>query len=325
MPEEVRADLEFILVENMDQVLEHALDAPGAEATAEPTPAADRRRRPPATRTDGDDRHDRHAAGDARDPPTRPALFTPGPVEIPARILRALSQVPPHHRTDVFRETLQARDRGAALAARHRGRGVPARRLGHRRDGGRGRQPAVARRQGAGARPAASSASAGRTHPQGVRRAARGDRRSSGATPIDPAAVASARSTRDPSISAVFTTHSETSTGSAARPRGDRARSRARADALLVVDAHHQRRRPPAAAGRVGRRRGGVRLAEGADDPARDRHREPRAVGARRDRGRAAAALLLGPAQGAQERAARRDRVHAAGEPGAGARGSRSR
>ena len=35
---------------------------------------------------------------------TRARLFTPGPVEIPVRILRALSQVPPHHRTDVFRE-----------------------------------------------------------------------------------------------------------------------------------------------------------------------------------------------------------------------------
>lgn len=34
---------------------------------------------------------------------TRPRLFTPGPVEIPDRILRALSQIPPHHRTDVFR------------------------------------------------------------------------------------------------------------------------------------------------------------------------------------------------------------------------------
>jgi aspartate aminotransferase-like enzyme len=33
-------------------------------------------------------------------------LYTPGPVEIPARILRALSQVPPHHRTDVFRQTI---------------------------------------------------------------------------------------------------------------------------------------------------------------------------------------------------------------------------
>ncbi|MFM7232720.1 MAG: pyridoxal-phosphate-dependent aminotransferase family protein [bacterium] len=34
---------------------------------------------------------------------TRPRLFTPGPVEIPDRILRALSRIPPHHRTDVFR------------------------------------------------------------------------------------------------------------------------------------------------------------------------------------------------------------------------------
>ena len=38
---------------------------------------------------------------------TRVRLFTPGPVEIPARILRALSQVPPHHRTEVFRATFK--------------------------------------------------------------------------------------------------------------------------------------------------------------------------------------------------------------------------
>ncbi len=38
---------------------------------------------------------------------TRARLFTPGPVEIPVRILRALSQVPPHHRTEVFRATLK--------------------------------------------------------------------------------------------------------------------------------------------------------------------------------------------------------------------------
>src|SRR5437667_11152130 len=38
---------------------------------------------------------------------TRPRLFTPGPVEIPARILRALSAVPPHHRTEVFRATFR--------------------------------------------------------------------------------------------------------------------------------------------------------------------------------------------------------------------------
>jgi aspartate aminotransferase-like enzyme len=37
----------------------------------------------------------------------RTRLFTPGPVEIPARVLRALSQEPPHHRTDVFRAVLQ--------------------------------------------------------------------------------------------------------------------------------------------------------------------------------------------------------------------------
>jgi len=34
-------------------------------------------------------------------------LFTPGPVEIPPRILRVLAQAPPHHRTDGFRETLK--------------------------------------------------------------------------------------------------------------------------------------------------------------------------------------------------------------------------
>ena len=34
-------------------------------------------------------------------------LFTPGPVEIPPRILRALSQEQPHHRTDVFRGVLK--------------------------------------------------------------------------------------------------------------------------------------------------------------------------------------------------------------------------
>jgi len=36
---------------------------------------------------------------------TRLRLYTPGPVEIPSRVLRALSQVPPHHRTDAFRAT----------------------------------------------------------------------------------------------------------------------------------------------------------------------------------------------------------------------------
>ena len=37
----------------------------------------------------------------------KPRLFTPGPVEIPARVLRALAQVPPHHRTEAFRGILR--------------------------------------------------------------------------------------------------------------------------------------------------------------------------------------------------------------------------
>ncbi|NOT32579.1 MAG: alanine--glyoxylate aminotransferase family protein [Candidatus Eisenbacteria bacterium] len=37
--------------------------------------------------------------------PIKVRLFTPGPVEIPARVLRALSQVPPHHRTEGYRTT----------------------------------------------------------------------------------------------------------------------------------------------------------------------------------------------------------------------------
>src|SRR5580765_5606896 len=45
------------------------------------------------------------AAGSTVKTHTRPRLFTPGPVEIPIRILRAMSQVPPHHRTEVFRAT----------------------------------------------------------------------------------------------------------------------------------------------------------------------------------------------------------------------------
>ena len=39
-------------------------------------------------------------------PTRRLRLFTPGPVEIPDRILNALAQPPPHHRTDEFRATV---------------------------------------------------------------------------------------------------------------------------------------------------------------------------------------------------------------------------
>ena len=37
----------------------------------------------------------------------RTRLFTPGPVEIPPRILRVLGAAAPHHRTDAFRETIK--------------------------------------------------------------------------------------------------------------------------------------------------------------------------------------------------------------------------
>ena len=55
---------------------------------------------------------DAHAAATPTQPPIqgtarRTRLFTPGPVEIPPRVLRALSQEPPHHRTDVFRDVLR--------------------------------------------------------------------------------------------------------------------------------------------------------------------------------------------------------------------------
>ena len=62
--------------------------APGAATVSAPAASADR------------------AAG-TRTTATRPRLFTPGPVEIPVRVLRALSQVPPHHRTDEFRATMR--------------------------------------------------------------------------------------------------------------------------------------------------------------------------------------------------------------------------
>jgi len=40
-------------------------------------------------------------------PPLKTRLFTPGPVEIPPRILAALAQVPTHHRTDEFRAVVK--------------------------------------------------------------------------------------------------------------------------------------------------------------------------------------------------------------------------
>ena len=49
VPEEVRADLEFVILETMDEVLEHALEraAPPAAATATPIPPVEPTDPPP--------------------------------------------------------------------------------------------------------------------------------------------------------------------------------------------------------------------------------------------------------------------------------------
>ena len=85
------------------QVLQRALDHPPRPKQAGPSGEPDSPARP--LRSLNDDR-DSSAASSTRTF-TRLRLFTPGPVEIPARVLRALSQIPPHPRTEVFRATFQ--------------------------------------------------------------------------------------------------------------------------------------------------------------------------------------------------------------------------
>jgi ATP-dependent Lon protease len=95
IPEDVRRVLKFVPVDTMDEVLEHALErVPGREPAA---PDDEPERNAPATRTE---RSGEQGSGMAA---LKTRLFTPGPVEIPARILQALGQVPPHHRTEDFR------------------------------------------------------------------------------------------------------------------------------------------------------------------------------------------------------------------------------
>jgi aspartate aminotransferase-like enzyme len=159
-------------------------------------------------------------------------LFTPGPVEIPGRILRALSQVPPHHRTDVFRDVLRRVTR--ELKWLH---GTEGEMFVLSASGTGAMETAVVNLMAPGDK--ALVPSAGKF----------GDRWASilkaygvaheviafdWGTAIDPAAVSRALE-RDPAIRAVFTTHSETSTGtvhdleSIARITKDRG-------VLLVVD-----------------------------------------------------------------------------------------
>ena len=138
-------------------------------------------------------------------------LYTPGPVEIPARILRALSQVPPHHRTDVFRQTILKRVT-EELKRLHGTEG----------------EVFLLAASGTGAMEAAVVNSAGSGDKALVVTAGKfGDRWASilkaygiahetlafdWGTAIDPAAIERALD-RDPQLGTVFITHSETSTG----------------------------------------------------------------------------------------------------------------
>jgi aspartate aminotransferase-like enzyme len=137
-------------------------------------------------------------------------LFTPGPVEIPPRVLQALSQVPPHHRTDVFRDILRGVLR--ELAWLH---GTKGEMFLLSASGSGAMEAAVVNLMSA--RDKALVPTAGKF----------GDRWANilaaygvslekidfpWGTAVDPGAIEKALE-RDPSIRAVFTTHSETSTG----------------------------------------------------------------------------------------------------------------
>lgn len=166
-------------------------------------------------------------------PAVKTRLFTPGPVEIPPRILRALSQVPPHHRTAAFRATL--RRVTEALRELH-GTAGEVFVLGATGTGAM--EAAVANLAAPGVRAlAVAGGKFGQRWarlleaygvPHEVLEVGWGDA-------VDPAAIA-ARLDADPALRLVFATHSETSTGALhdveaiaglTRPRG----------ALLVVDA----------------------------------------------------------------------------------------
>jgi aspartate aminotransferase-like enzyme len=159
-------------------------------------------------------------------------VFTPGPVEIPTRVLRALSQVPPHHRTEVFRDALKRLT--ADLRWLH---GTEGELFLLSASGTGAMEAAVVNLMAPGER--ALVPSAGKF----------GDRWANileaygvphekiafeWGTAIDPGTVADALE-KDPSIRAVFTTHSETSTGTVHDLEAIAKITRARGT-LLVVD-----------------------------------------------------------------------------------------
>jgi len=159
-------------------------------------------------------------------------LFTPGPVEIPVRILRALSQTPPHHRTDVFRDTLRRVTQelkwihgteGEVFVLAASGTGaMEAAVVNLMAPGDRAFVPAAGK---FGDRWASILKAYGVAHEKMP---------FEWGTAIDPAAVERALE-KDPTIRAVFTTHSETSTGTVHDLEAIARITRPR-DVMLVVD-----------------------------------------------------------------------------------------
>lgn len=159
-------------------------------------------------------------------------LFTPGPVEIPVRILRALSAVPPHHRTDVFRDTLRRVTRELQwlhgtegevflLSASGTG-GMEACVVNLMSQGDKALVPTAGK---FGDRWASILKAYGVAHETIA---------FDWGTAIDPAAIQKALE-KDPSIKAVFTTHSETSTGAVHDLEAIAKITRPR-DVMLIVD-----------------------------------------------------------------------------------------
>ena len=165
--------------------------------------------------------------------PIKTRLFTPGPVEIPPRILRALSQTPPHHRTDAFRATVQRVTEG--LRELH-GTGGEVHLLAASGTGAM--EAAVVNLMAPGMR--ALAIAGGKFGERWVRiLEAYGVPHETitveWGRAVEPAAVLAALE-RDPGIKTVFATHSETSTGALHDARALAAITRPRA-VTLVLDA----------------------------------------------------------------------------------------
>lgn len=165
--------------------------------------------------------------------PRRIRLFTPGPVEIPDRILTALAQRPPHHRTDEFRATMLRVS--AALRALH-GTAGEVFLLGSSGTGAM--EAAVTNLLAPGER--ALALGAGKFGERWARLleafgVAHTVLDQPWGSSIRPAELQS-RLARDPAIRVVFATHSETSTG-ALHDIESIARITRAAGRMLVVDA----------------------------------------------------------------------------------------